>query len=43
MTAENYMARERDLECMKASRVDSSSNAIPSETFEATCKSLEQM
>jgi hypothetical protein len=40
MTAENYMANERDLECMKASRVDSSSNAISSETFEVTCKIL---
>jgi hypothetical protein len=40
MAAENYMAKERGLECKKASRVDSSSNAIPSETFEVTCKSL---
>ena len=40
MAAENYMAKERDLECKKASRVDSSSNTIPSETFEVTCKIL---
>jgi hypothetical protein len=40
MAAENYMAKERDLECKKASRVDSSSNTIPSETFDVTCKNL---
>jgi hypothetical protein len=40
MTAEKYMAKERDLECMRVSRVDSSSNTIPSETLEVTCKSL---
>ena len=40
MTAENYMAKERGLECKKASRVDSSSNTIPSEAFDVTCKNL---
>jgi hypothetical protein len=43
MAAEKYMAKERDLECRRVSRVDSSSNTIPSETLEVTCKSLEQM
>jgi hypothetical protein len=43
MAAEKYMAKERDLECMRLSRVNSSSNTIPSETLEVTCKSLEQM
>jgi hypothetical protein len=40
MTAEKYIAKERDLECRRVSRVDSSSNTIPSETLEVTCKSL---
>jgi hypothetical protein len=40
MAAENYMAKERDMECKKASRVDSSSNTISSETFDVTYKSL---
>ena len=40
MTAEKYVVKERDLECRRVSRVDSSSNAIPSETLEVTCKSL---
>jgi hypothetical protein len=40
MAAEIYMAKEEDLECKKASRVYFSSNNIPSETFEVTCKSL---
>jgi hypothetical protein len=40
MTAEKCMAKERDLECMKASREDSSSNLLPSETLEVTCKIL---
>ena len=40
MDAENNMVREIDLECKKVSRVDSSSNTIPSETLEVTCKSL---
>jgi hypothetical protein len=42
MTAEKDMIKERDLEFVKASREDSSSNLIPSEAFEMTCKSLVQ-
>jgi hypothetical protein len=42
MTAEKDMIKERDLEFLKASREDSSSNLIPSEAFEMTCKSLVQ-
>ena len=40
MTAEKYVAKERDLEHVRASREDSSLNLIPSETLEVTCKSL---
>jgi len=40
MTAEIYMAKERAMEYKKASRVDSSSNTIPSEAFDVTCKNL---
>ena len=42
MVAEIYEKKERVLECLRASRVDSSPNTIPSETLEMTCKSLEQ-
>jgi hypothetical protein len=40
MAVEKYIVKEGDLECRKVSKVDSSSNAIPSETLEVTCKSL---
>jgi hypothetical protein len=40
MAAEKYIAKERDLECRRVSRVDFSSNTIPNETLEVTCKSL---
>jgi len=42
MTAEKWMAKERVLEYVRAPRKDSSSNLLPSETLEATCKSLVQ-
>ena len=42
MAAEIYDKKEIVLECLRASRVDSSPNTIPSETLEMTCKSLEQ-
>ena len=42
MAAEIYDKKERVLECLRASRVDSSPNAIPSGVFEMTCKSLVQ-
>jgi hypothetical protein len=32
--------RKEIMECNKTSRVDSSSNTIPSETFDVTCKNL---
>jgi hypothetical protein len=40
MTAEKCKAKERDLEYVRVSREDSSSNLIPSETLGVTCKSL---
>jgi hypothetical protein len=40
MAVEEYMIKERDLECRRVSREDSSSNLIPSETLEVTCKIL---
>jgi hypothetical protein len=40
MTAEKCKAKERDLEYVRVSREDSSSNLVPSETLEVTCKIL---
>ena len=40
MAVEEYMIKERDLECRRVSREDSSSNLVPSETLEVTCKIL---
>ena len=40
MTAEKDIAKERGLEYVRVSREDSSSNLVPSETLEVTCKIL---
>jgi hypothetical protein len=40
MAVKEYLIKERVLECMRASRKDSSPNLLPSETLDVTCKSL---
>jgi hypothetical protein len=42
MTVEKCKAKERDLEYVRVSREDSSSNLVPSETLEVTCKNLSE-